>query len=169
MQFAARYPERVGKLVMVGCIARYDTAMLLGRKLAKEVARNLGMETAAELTAQQVLTREFLDSPQAEAFLEGMRATFRATPADTYIAMIEATEAVDLGPELQRITAPTLVVAGELSQMSPVDTGPKGIGGRGIAEGVQNGQLTIIPNCGHLVLMERFQEVCDVIVRFLKD
>ena len=168
MQFAARYPERVNKLVLVGCVARYDTAMLLGRKLAKEVARVLGMETAAELTAQQVLTREFLDSPEAESFLDGMRSTFRATSADTYITMIEATEAVDLGPELRRITAPTLVVAGELSQMSPVDTGPKGIGGRGIADGVQNGRLEVIPNCGHLVLMERFQEVCDVIVRFLQ-
>ena len=169
LQFAARYPERVGKLVMVGCIARYDTALRLGRKLSKDLALNLGMDSAAEMTAQQTLTRSFLDSPQSEAFLENMRATFRATPVDTYVKIIEATEIIDLAPELQRITAPTLVVAGELSQMSPVDTGPKGIGGRGIAEGVQNGRLAIIPNCGHLVLMERFQEVCDVIVGFLKD
>ena len=68
-----------------------------------------------------------------------------------------------------RVTAPTLVINGEFSTSSPVDTGPQGIGGRGIAEGVRNGQLIVIKGARHLVLMERFQEVCDHIIGFLKE
>lgn len=169
LQFAARYPERVDRLVLVGAIARYDRAGRMDRKLSKQVARHLGMEAAAEMTAYQVLTRQFLDSPEAEPVLETMRASFRATPAETYVTLIEATEAADLGPELSRIVAPTLVIVGELSKITPVEMGPSGIGARGIAEGVRNGRLLVIPGCGHLVLMERFQEVCDAIVGFLKE
>ena len=169
LQFAARYPERVAKLVLVGAIARYDKAGRLNRKVSNQLARHVGMEAAAEMTAYHALTRRFLDSPEADAMLEGMRASFRATPAETYITLNEATENVDLGPELSRIVAPTLVVAGELSQMTPIETGPSGIGARGIAEGVQNGRLFVIPGCGHLVLMERFEEACDAIIQFLRE
>lgn len=169
LQFAAQHPERVKKMVLVGVVARYDTALRLNRKVAKLLAANVGMEAVAELTAQGVLTRDFLDSPEAGPLLDQMRATFGAIPVDSYIATTEASEAVDLGPELPRVAAPTLVINGEHSTLSPVDMGPKGIGGRGIAEGVRNGRLEIIRGAGHLVMMERFQEVCDHIIRFLNE
>ena len=127
------------------------------------------MEAVAELTAQAVLTRDFLDSPEAGPLLDQMRSTFGEISPDAYIATTDATEGVDLGPDLPRITAPTLVVNGEYSTSSPVDTGPKGIGGRGIAQGVQNGRLEVIKDARQLVIMERFQEVCDLIINFLKE
>ena len=40
--------------------------------------------------------------------------------------------------------------------------------GRDIAEGVLNGRLEVIKVAPHLVMMERFQDVCDLIVGFLK-
>ena len=169
MQFAAQHPERVMKMVLVGVVARYDTALRLNRKLAKALAANVGMEAVAELTAQAVLTRDFLDSPEAAPLLDQMRSTFGEIPPDAYIATVEATENADLGPDLPRITAPTLVINGEYSTSSPVDTGPLGIGGRGIAEGVLNGRLEVIKGARHLVMMERFQEVCDLIIEFLKE
>ena len=169
LQFAAQYPERVMKMALVGVVARYDTALQLNRKLAKALAEHVGMEAVAELTAQAVLTRDFLDSPEAGPLLDQMRSTFGEISPDAYIATTEATEDVDLGPDLPRITAPTLVINGEYSTSSPVDTGPQGIGGRGIAQGVQNGRLEVIKGARHLVMMERFQEVCDLIIKFLKE
>ncbi len=169
LQFAAQHPERVMKMVLVGVVARYDTALRFNRKVAKALAQHVGMEAVAELTAQAVLTRDFLDSPEAGPLLEEMRSTFAEVSSEAYIATVEATENVDLGPDLPRITAPTLVINGEYSTSSPVDTGPQGIGGRGIAEGVQNGRLEVIKGARHLVMMERFQEVCDLILEFLKE
>ena len=169
LRFAAQHPERVKKLAVVGTVARADTALSLNRKISKLVAQNIGMEAVAELTAQGVLTRDFLDSPEAGPLLEQMKATFGAIPVDSFVATSDAGEAVDLGPDLPKVAAPTLVINGEFSNISPVDMGPKGIGGRGIAEGVQNGRLEIIRGAGHLVMMERFQDVCDHIIRFLKE
>ena len=169
LRFAAEHPERVSKMVLVGVVARYDTALRLNRKLAKALAANVGMEAVAELTAQAVLTSDFLDSPEAGPLLDQMRATFSEISPEAYIATTEACENVDLGPDLPRITAPTLVINGEFSANSPVDTGPQGIGGRGIAEGIPNGRLEVIKGARHLVMMERFQEVCDLIIDFLKD
>ena len=169
LQFAAQHPERVMKMVLVGVVARYDTALRLNRKVAKALAEHVGMEAVAELTAQAVLTRDFLDSPEAGPLLDQMRSTFGEVSPDAYIATVVATENVDLGPDLPRITAPTLVITGEYSTSSPVDTGPQGIGGGGIAEGVQNGRLEVIQGARHLVIMERFQEVCDLITEFLKE
>ncbi len=169
LQFASQYPERVMKVVLVGVVARYDTALRLNRKVAKALAANVGMEAVAEMTAQEVLTRDFLDSPEAGPLLEEMRSTFGGLSPESYIATLEACENVDLGPDLSRVTAPTLVINGEYSTISPVDTGPQGIGGRGIAEGVLNGRLVVIKRARHLVMMERFQEVCDLIIEFLKE
>lgn len=165
--FAARYPERVSKLVLVGTIARYDKAGRLYRKLTSQIAQHISMEAAAEMTALSVLTRDFLDSPEAESLLEHMTRSFRSLPIESYLRMNEATEIVDLGPELIRISAPTLVIVGENSQITPVDSGASGIGARGIANGVQNGSLLVMPNCGHLVLMEKFEEVCQAIIEFI--
>ena len=169
LQFASQHPERVMKMVLVGVVARYDTALLLNRKVSKALARNVGMEAVAELTAQAVLTRDFLDSPEAGPLLDQMRSIFGEISPDSYIGTVEASENADLRPDLPRITAPTLVINGEYSTLSPVDTGPQGIGGRGIAERVRNGRLAVIKGAGHLVLMERFQEVCDDILEFLKE
>ncbi len=169
LRFAAQHPERVNKMVLVGVVARYDTAMRLNRKLSKALASNVGMDAVAELTAQAVLTPEFLDSPEAGPLLDQMRSTFSEIPPAAYIATTEACEAVDLGPDLARVTAPTLVINGEFSANSPVDTGPLGIGGRGIAEGVRDGRLEVIKGARHLVMMERFEEVCDLIIDFLED
>jgi pimeloyl-ACP methyl ester carboxylesterase len=169
LQFAAQHPERVMKMVLVGVVARYDTAMRLNRKVAKALARSVGMEAVAELTAQAVLTRDFLDSPEAGPLLEQMRSIFGEISPDSYIATIEASEKAELGPDLPRVTAPTLVINGEHSTFSPVDTGPQGIGGRGIAQQVRNGRLVVIKGAGHLVMMERFEEVCDNIIEFLKE
>jgi pimeloyl-ACP methyl ester carboxylesterase len=169
LQFASQHPERVMKLALVGVVARYDTAMRLNRKVAKALARNVGMEAVAELTAQMVLTRDFLDSEEAGPLLEQMKATFGQVPPDSFVVTAEASEAIDLEPDLARITAPTLVINGEHSTLSPVDMGPKGIGGRGIAERIPNARLEILRGAGHLVMMERFQEVCDKITGFLKE
>ena len=169
LQFAAQYPSRVMKMALVGVVARYDTALRLNRKLAKALAANVGMEAVAELTAQAVLTPEFLDSPEAIPLLDQMRSTFGEIPPEAYIATTEACEDVDLGPDLPLITSPTLVINGEFSTNSPVETGPQGIGGRGISEGVQHGRLMVIKGARHLVMMERFEEVCDAIMEFLKD
>lgn len=169
LQFAAQHPERVNKMVLVGVVARYDTALRLNRKVAKALAGNVGMEAVAELTAQSVLTSDFLDSPEAGPLLEQMRSTFGEIPPDAYIATIEATKDADLGPDLSRITAPTLVINGEFSTNSPVDTGPQGIGGRGIANGIRDGRLEVIKGARHLVMMERFEEVCGLIIDFLKE
>ena len=167
LQFASQHPERVMKIVLVGVVARYDTALHLNRKVAKALAASVGMEAVAEMTAQAVLTRDFLDSAEAGPLLEQMRSTFGEIAPESYIATTEAYENVDLGPDLSRVTAPTLVINGEFSTYSPVDTGPKGIGGRGISQGVRNGRLVVIKGAGHLVMMERFQEVCDHIIKFL--
>jgi pimeloyl-ACP methyl ester carboxylesterase len=168
LRFAAQYPDRVNRMALVGAVARYDTAMRLNRKVAKALAKNVGMEAVAELTAQMVLTRDFLDSEEAGPLLEQMKATFGQVPPDSFVVTAEASEAIDLEPDLARITAPTLVINGEHSTLSPVDMGPKGIGGRGIAERIPNARLEILRGAGHLVMMERFQEVCDKITEFLK-
>jgi pimeloyl-ACP methyl ester carboxylesterase len=168
LEFASEYPEKVGKMILVGVVAKYDTAFRLNRKIAKALAENVGMEAVAELTAQSVLTRNFLDTPEAGPLLDTMRTTFSEILPESYVRTMEACEAADLGPKLEGISAPTLVISGEHSTYSPVDTGPKGIGGRGIAQGVLEGKLVVLEGAGHLVMMERYQEICDHIVEFLK-
>ena len=65
-------------------------------------------------------------------------------------AMIEA----DLTGDLPKIGVPTLVMAGELDNNTPIDAGPQGAGMRYIADAIPNAELYVIPGCGHANLVE---------------
>jgi proline iminopeptidase len=57
-------------------------------------------------------------------------------------------QGIDLRPILGRITAPTLLVAGVLDIIcGPVQAKP-------ILEGLPNGELALIPDCGHMPILE---------------
>jgi 3-oxoadipate enol-lactonase len=71
----------------------------------------------------------------------------RATSAEGYAACCEAIGAFDLRGELNRIAAPTLVIAGQDDPATPVDTV------RLIADRVAGAEFVVLPG-GHLINVE---------------
>jgi pimeloyl-ACP methyl ester carboxylesterase len=70
-------------------------------------------------------------------------------------------QGLDVRPLLSRIEAPTLLVAGELDLIcGPVQANP-------LARAIQNAELVIIPDCGHLQMVEAPHQLRQQVLAWL--
>jgi pimeloyl-ACP methyl ester carboxylesterase len=59
------------------------------------------------------------------------------------------------------VRCPTLVLAGAADRMTPAKQGAK------LAEAIQDAQLVVLPDCGHMMMVERPDATLDALVAFL--
>lgn len=169
-RFAARYPEKVDRLVISGAVAKCDTMAKVHFEIWKAIARAFGTdsdELGYEL-CQKAFSRRAMDELFNAELLAEMRAVVaRNVNADVFVqacdAMIEA-DVVDLLPQ---ITAPTLVLCGEEDCLTPLRCGPDGAGMDVIADRIPDARLHVFDGCGHANLMERTEESVRVIFEHL--
>ncbi len=77
---------------------------------------------------------------------------------DRYLAMVAAPDGV---PGLREIACPTLVVCGEADGVTPPECS------REIAAGIAGAQLHLLPDCGHMLTMEKPQRVNALLLEWL--
>ena len=162
LQFAASYPERLDKLVLVGTSALAGGA--LGRP-APSYDRDRFIEDPVERTRSRygLLTAPgYFDShpEQLEALAEsarGNRLNFEAMTrqSDSAFMTHDAREA------LPKITAPVLVVHGDLDKTIPISAGRK------IAEAIPGARMVEYEGVGHLPHIERVEEFNREVLAFL--
>ena len=179
MAYAARYPERVGRLILASTLARFppeqETAM--HEAMAKHADEPWYEDASAALAAEQagdfssdeelgeLAVREFpfyfADFGDKErAYLDTLRD--EAPNADTLLLFNkEIFESFDLRPELGKITAPTLVVTGELDFI----TGP--VCATEIVEEISDVKTEILPGTGHFVFVESPEAFRGAVLGFL--
>jgi pimeloyl-ACP methyl ester carboxylesterase len=168
LQFAAEHPERVDRLVVSASFGRYDTMARVASAAKRAVVSALGMgDTLAYMMALEAFTRPYFDTEDGKAKLEAMKRTFAAQDAAVWDHVQRLRENVDVTPLLPHIAAPTLFITGAEDSMTPVDSGPTGIGMRQMAEAVPNGRLELIEGAGHLILAQEAEESARRITRFL--
>ena len=88
-------------------------------------------------------------------------ATVSATPAEGYAGCCEAIAGMDLRPDLPRIAAPTLAIAGADDPATP----PPHL--RLIADSVQDGRCLVVPQSAHLANDEQPGTITPAILEHL--
>jgi len=140
---AARHPDRVAKLVLVGTGAT-------SRGLRSQFAVSLAgwMETR-EPSTLEALTRGLV-APRAahDPIIERCVAAVGALDADYVAAIPRATIGLDLRPLLGSITAPTLVVRGELDGIRTYAHAQE------LARGIPAARMVEIPGAGHSPMVD---------------
>jgi pimeloyl-ACP methyl ester carboxylesterase len=134
LQFAARLPERLRTLVVVGITTHREPRASVGQRLmdsARIVARE--PEFAATLARRHDLG-------------QGEGAWQRLLPA---IAADIATQPLLTPAELHGIDCPTMVVCGDRDPFVPTEHAA------GLARQFPDGRLFIAPDCGHEVMARR--------------
>lgn len=175
LAFAARHPERVRGLVLSGCTAKSDFMAKAQYRVWQALARAYGTssrELAYELCAKAV-NRSYLDGPDGgEGLVDGVAdLAGRFVSVDVFCDACDALIDVDVTGELERVTAPTLVIVGLADTLTPRDQGPTGAGGRAILDGLTAAAYTSyveIPGSGHANLMDSPGECLAAIVPFLQ-
>jgi 3-oxoadipate enol-lactonase len=170
-RFAARYPERVDRLVISGAVAKCDRMARAQLEVWKLIARAYGTdsdELALELSTK-AFSRAYLDVHHGPEQLREMREVVaRNVEPEVFCDACDAMIETDVTELLPRIAAPTLVLCGSDDCLTPLDCGPDGAGMRVIAERIPNARLHVFESCGHGNLIERTEESIRVIVEHLE-
>jgi proline iminopeptidase len=179
MAYAAAHPERVGRLLLVATLAHRDEGLdaEMERGLAEreeepwypEARAALDEEGAAEFADDEALAENLARQwplyfgrygEREEAFVETLAGlvpnadALRRFNSDVWPSF-------DLRPQLARIAAPTLVLAGDRDFVAPPAAA------LAIAEAVADAELVVVPGAGHFVFVEAPEAFRDAVLSFL--
>jgi proline iminopeptidase len=179
MEYAARRPERVERLILASTLARFaaEQQRALEAGMAARQGEPWYADAAAALEAEeagnfesdeelaQLVYREFpfyfaQYGEVEQAYVESLRAE---TPNAETLRFFnkEIFPTFDLRPKLAQIEAPTLVIAGEEDFI----TGP--VCANEIADGIAGAEKVVLPGIGHFLFVEGPGQWRDAVLSFL--
>ncbi len=157
--FALRHADRLDRLVLANTTSAYGPD---GRAMWDNRIRTVtegGLGAIHELVAQRYFSDAFR-AAHADVVARVM-GRFMETPAAGYLGCCEAIRDMALQPRLAGIHAPTLVIAGELDQGTPVAMS------QAIVERIPGSRLDIIAGASHLSAVEKPVEFNALVADFL--
>jgi 3-oxoadipate enol-lactonase len=161
MRVAIDHPERVRGLVLVATSSR------VGRAAAEWYRERVDMVERADPALRETLDRDTADvyaqSPNEleEGLLIRRQSTADPRGYGNACAAMASLNGQPLDPELDRISAPTLIVASELDRHCP----PKAA--EIIATGIRGSRLEVMDGAGHPIPVEKPRELARSIDAFL--
>ncbi len=150
MECALRYPNRLAGLILVGTGARLRVAPQILDGILADFAGATELLTAwthGEATAPN-LRRLYL-------------RRLREVDPQVLHGDFAACDAFDRRADVSRITAPTLILCGDADRMTPVKYSQY------LHEQIAGSQLTVIPDAGHMVMLEQPAAVAEAVIHFL--
>ncbi|MBB4930389.1 3-oxoadipate enol-lactonase [Lipingzhangella halophila] len=153
MWLGANAPERIDRLAVMCTSARFAPPEAWAQRA--ELVRAEGTSAVAPGVVQRWFTPGFAE--QHPEVTDRMRTMVAGTPAEGYAGCCNAIEHADLHPDLPRIAAPTLVVAGADDPASPPDHVER------IASGVKGARLQVVDSAAHLASWERADRVNELL------
>lgn len=164
LECALRYPEAVGRLVLAASAARNPAR---NNRLFQDWAAAYGDGTAPDAWVRTILAwifseRFFEHQEQVNAVVDYQRAYPWPQSAAAFAAQVQAIASFDAGPALQRVTVPTLVLAGSDDiLLAPHHS-------RALAEQIPGASLKILENAAHSLALEQPEHFVAEVARFLR-
>ena len=170
--FAARYPDKVDKLLLgAGAVARCDQMGIFQFKVWQHIARAYGVASPemAEELATKAFSRAYLDGPYGgEAIVEATREVVARNASDeVFIDGCQAMIDTDVTGLLSEIACPALVMVGSEDNLTPLDASLPGASARYVAEHLPDARLVVFPGSGHGHYVEQAEESITAILDFL--
>lgn len=155
---AAHAPQRVERLGLCCTSARFSAPEAYRERAATVRAQGMAAVTG------RVLERWFTPSFHRRhgGVVDTFRAMLESIPRDGYAACCEAVAAFDARDYLARITAPTLVIAGEEDRATPLEQAER------LRDGVPGARLVVIPQAAHLAAVEQPTAVWSAVESHLR-
>lgn len=148
LEAAHQAPRRVRGLALLGSTARADTDELRARRTEAVAQFESGRgEDLLEANVWFVFHRSAWDD---EVLLDRYRAMLRRAGFTQLVRQNRAMMAApDFRALLPAIGCPTLVVCGEHDGVTPPECS------RELAQGIAGARLALLPDCGHMLTMEK--------------
>lgn len=158
-ELALRHPALVGALVLAHTTSGYpEAARAVWRQRIVTV-----LEQGIEAIADAVMGRYFHEGFRAAhpAIVARFRQRLVTTDVQGYVGCCAAVGGVDTTARLGQIAAPTLVLAGELDQGTPVEMA------RTLADGIPDARLQVLADASHLGAIEQPQAFAQAVEAFV--
>ena len=156
--FAADYPDRLEKLVLVVTAARENPILLESLEEWIACARRDDHRALMDSNLRRIYSDSYYRKNQWMVPITG--ALTKPRSYDRFLLLAEACRSHDAWDRLPQITAPTLVIGGEQ------DRSLGGAASREIAASIPGAQLKMYPQWGH-GLYEEAKDFLDVVREFL--
>ncbi len=162
MDFSARYPQRL--LTLTLCDTHPGFAHFSEEKkrefirLRKEPLMNGGEPKDIAVPVAKTLIGPNASKHAFEQLVDSMSRLHK----ESYIKSIEATVMSDNMAALGDIKAPTHVVVGGADKLTTPEMA------QGLVDKIPGAKLTVIPDAGHLVNIEKPREFNDVVISFIR-
>jgi len=154
LEFAARYPKLIKSLILVGGSYSLPVNQDLidyadgGDMKSVELMMKWGYEGVKKFIGGNPV-QKIINSPRQVQ--EGLAIDLRA--CNNYKNGSKATEIIN---------CPTLCILGDKDKMVPLEKGKK------MASKIKNSELSIIKECGHMILFEKAFEMREIVKKFIK-
>lgn len=164
-EIAINYPERVRKLVLLCTHYGGPEYLELTGDLWKEILNvaGLSLEEIYRRGIKYSTTPEFFENNK-ELVEKLVRIRLKnPQPAYAFQRQFAAAAAFCSKDRLQRIQAPTLVLAGKEDQIVPLELVKR------LAEAIPGARFQVIEGAAHLLFIERAEEVNQLVIAFLRE
>lgn len=161
-EVAIRWPERVERMVVALSFARPDPvrrAFLLFRRWARLQGVDLMQEGVANLP--WLVSPRILNDPERLQAMLGVVGSMPMMPADAYSYQIDAILEHDTLSRLERVCAPTLVLAAAEDVLTPLYLSQE------IARAIAGARLVVLPRGNHAVQIEEPDAFNAAVLDFL--
>jgi 3-oxoadipate enol-lactonase len=161
LAYAARYPEGVSAVASVDGPAVLPEQGQQGLRDRAEKVEKEGMASVAETVATNGTSPSFRERDAAG--FDALVAMLAANDPATYAATCRVLAEMDLRPELGRVSAPVLLVAGDRDGVVPPAAGDE------IEAALPNvARRVTVEDCGHNLTVERPEVLVDEVRSFLR-
>jgi 3-oxoadipate enol-lactonase len=163
-KFALKYPDMIDRLVL-GCTMPSFTHIPPAPNDLQTMQESqvVSIEEGVEKMLQLFLTEQFFkEEPDRVARLkEVMMIERKEQGQEALYRQLGAAMNHNTVNEVKNINVPTLIISGTSDPMAPVKNA------RFLAEQIPNSTLVEIPGGYHAFWVEKFEEACDIIKKFL--
>jgi pimeloyl-ACP methyl ester carboxylesterase len=119
-----------------------------------------GLQTDFTAMTARLITWMFGPSYPEKWRAQALAELQKNSPAQL-IADFQACAAFDVRDELAQFRLPTLVICGAVDKMTPVAHNQQ------LAEAIEQSRLHVVPECGHMVMVEAPTAVTELIAKFI--
>jgi pimeloyl-ACP methyl ester carboxylesterase len=165
LQFALRHPNKLDKLVLVSTSAGGGAHVPASPEILALLTPAPGMEVGERAihTYSRIMAAEYVAAHPEELERIAETARYRPMTSDAYMRQLRATLAHDVVDALHQITAPTLVIHGDVDPLIPPANGAY------LATHIAGARHVVYRGVGHIPIIERADDFNRDVLDFLAE
>jgi 3-oxoadipate enol-lactonase len=152
--FALDHPDKVSKLVLVGTAAKVPFSMRISWTVTRHF---LPYKTFMRRSVESGYFK-----PSEQLIENNMATALNTSKYAAYQCFAEFTAKYDIRDRIAKIKSPTLIVVGEKDKDLPVKLSQY------LNREIEGSKLQIIPDSGHMVIVEKPEEFSQVLDEFIR-